>query len=177
LVGPIGDSCVPERFEARLQLDITWIERPGLIEAHRFVVGSELRPLLGELVACRVLVIEAGLLWCRYSRNIDGCATARLYVEVRDLIRSNDLQSDQRGKQQHDTGSLMEGADVQPAHIQHSDPRGEGCRGNAASGLILRKQLAAVGTGYFLAVGASHLLVRRGKESVLVRVARTGDLP
>jgi hypothetical protein len=113
LVRPIGDSCVPHQFETCLQLDITWIERLGLVEAHRFVVGSELRPLLGEVVARRVLIIEAALLWCRYSRNIDRCATTGRNVEVRDLISSNDLQSDQRGKKQHDTSSLMEGTGAQ----------------------------------------------------------------
>jgi hypothetical protein len=112
---PIGDSCVPEQFETCLQLDITWIERPGLVEAHRLVGGSELRPLLGEVVARRVLVIEAALLWCRYSRNIDRCATTGLNVKVRDLIGGNELQSDQRGKKQHDTSSLIEGTGVQPA--------------------------------------------------------------
>jgi hypothetical protein len=115
LVRPIGDSCVPHQFETCLQLDITWIERLGLVEAHRFVVGAELRPLFGEVVARRLFVIEAGLLWCRYARNIDRCATTGRYVKVRDLIGSNDLQSDQRGKKQHDTSSLIEGTGVQPA--------------------------------------------------------------
>jgi starvation-inducible DNA-binding protein len=33
--------------------------------------------------------------------------------------------------------------------MQHSDLRGEGCRGNAACGVILRKQVAVVGRGAF----------------------------
>jgi hypothetical protein len=98
LVRPIRDSCVPHQFKTCLQLDITWIERPSLVEAHRLVGGSELRPLLGEVVTRRVLVIEAALLWCRYSRNIDRCATTRRHVEVRDLIGSSNLQNDQCGK-------------------------------------------------------------------------------
>jgi hypothetical protein len=115
LVRAIRNSCVPHQFETCLQLDITWIERLGLVEAHRFVVGSELRPLLGEVVARRVLVIEAALLWRRYSRDVDRCATTGRNVKVGDLIGSSDLQSDQRGKKQHDTSSLMEGTGVQPA--------------------------------------------------------------
>lgn len=71
--------------------------------------------MLGEVVARRVLVIEAALLWSRYSRNVDRCATTGRNVKVRDLIGSNELQSDQRGKKQHDTSSLMEGTGVQPA--------------------------------------------------------------